>query len=255
MTIIGGFSLLESRNVLLNQVFNQLDSIRDVKKDQLEVFFNERKNDLHTLLDTISIFQQNTFQRIQTVQDYQKNQLENYFQQHLHNANILSANNLFAKTIAEVEIQVHEKNNPAELDKHKALFGKELQRYQQSYDYDDMLIIAKDGDIVYSVQEREDLGQNILQGKLKNTHLYKAFKKGLNDIAIQDFAPYPPANNQYLAFITAPIYYNNELVGVWIFSLQPKTINKIINQRNSMDGNTHLVGQIEDHINYSNSRL
>jgi len=32
MAIIGGFALFESRNVLSNQIFNQLSSIRDVKK-------------------------------------------------------------------------------------------------------------------------------------------------------------------------------------------------------------------------------
>ncbi len=248
MAIIGGFASFKTRNTISNQSFNQLSSIRDIKKDQLEDFFQERKNDMHILLETISIFKQNTFQKYQAIQKYEQNQLENYFEQHLHNIKVLSTNSILAKFIAEIELQVHEEIKPDTISKYKTLFGTELQKYQQSYDYDDMLIIAKDGDVVYSVKERTDLQQNILQGKLKNTHLQQAFQKGLNRITIQDFAPYFPANNQYTAFITAPIFNANELVGVLVFSLLPATINNIVNQDEISE--TYLIGQWNEKISY-----
>ncbi len=137
----------------------------------------------------------------------------------------------------------------------KIWFSDELQRYQQSYDYDDMLIIAKDGDIIYSVEEREDLTQNVLRGKLKNTHLNQAFKKGMNGITIQDFAPYPPINNQYLLFIAAPIFHNDELAGVLIFSILPKMINEIINRNDGIGGETYLVGRLNEQTSYRSDRI
>jgi signal transduction histidine kinase/DNA-binding response OmpR family regulator len=275
--IIGGVALFESRNALSNQAFAHLESVRELKKTQLEAFFIERKNDMHVLLDMVANLKQNAIQKLQAVQHNQKLQLEWYFQERLHDAHTLSKNHSLAEAVAKFHSVIHteehkdhkdQKHNAlAEKHEHHALeeetdwqsieaiFGDELK--QAGQEYDDLFLIAKDGHIVYTVKQGPELGRNVLGDLLKNTHLHQAFQKGLSGVAIQDFAPYEPANDQYMAFIAAPIFHHDELIGVCIFSLSPTAINAIVQNREGMrkTEGTYLMGQLNGQTRYRSNRV
>jgi len=267
LLLIGSFALFESRDALLNQAFYQLESVRDVKKAQLDGFFAERKSDMHVLLDMVTNLRQNAFQKLQAVQQHQRFQLEEYFQERLNNNRVLAINSVIAKVIKQIDVAIHTEEGNHHVKNHSSdenvwhtfetQFGNELQQYQKAYGYDDLLLIAPDGHIVYTVAKRRDLKQNVLNGFLKDTHLNQAFQKGLKGVAIQDFAPYPPADNQYVAFLTAPIFHDNELVGVWAFSLLPNAINAIVQKREAMGetGETYLVGKSNGQNSYRSNRI
>ncbi|MDM8565242.1 response regulator [Candidatus Halobeggiatoa sp. HSG11] len=260
LLLIGSFALFESKDALSSQAFNQLESIREVKKNQLERFFAERKNDMQVLLDMVANLRQSSFQKLHAIQGHQGYQIEKYFQERLNNLSVLAKNYSLTQAIEQLDKAVDsndqqiEKNILQNIEKN---FGDELVQYTKTYDFDDLLLIAPDGHIIYTTAKRLDLGQNILSGVLKNTHLQQAFQKGLREINIQDFAPYPPANNQYLAFITAPIFHNDKLIGVWVLSLLPKAINAIVNEREGMGetGETYLVGKSNGQNSYRSNRI
>jgi len=249
LLLIGSLAFFESRDALLNQAINQLESVRDVKKNQLEGFFAERKSDMHVLLDMVAGFKQNAMQKVQAVQQHQRSELKEYFRERLNNLRVLAKNDSITQAVKQINKAIKAHDQPAEKDAWQDIekhLGSELTQYHKVYGFDDLLLIAPDGYIVYSVAKRRDLEQNVLSGVLKNTHLSQAFQKGLKGVAIQDFAPYPPADNQYVAFITAPIFHDNELIGVWAFSLLPNAINAIVQKREGMGktGETYLVGKL-----------
>ncbi len=262
VTIIGSFALLKSRQALSNQAFSQLESVREIKKAQLDAFFAERENDMHVLLDMVANLKQNASQKLQAVQNYQKAQLEWYFQERLNNLRILSKNHSIAQAIAKMDDAFHAENHniKVEGDSWQSIedqFGSELKQYQEGYGYNDLFLIAKDGHIVYTVKRGFELGKDVLNGALKNSNLNQAFQKGLNGITIQDFAPYAPANNQYVAFMTAPLFYDDELVGVWAFSLLPDAINTIVQKREGMGqtGESYVIGQLNGQTRYRSNRV
>ena len=265
VTIIGSFAFLESQNAFLNQAFSHLESVRDIKKTQLEAFFAERESDMHILLDMVATLKQNAFQKLQAVQNSQKAQLERYFQERLNHIRVLSQNHAIIEALEQYQPIEQAHKHKTDAHDHKAIFsdtlenqlGHELKQYQQAYGYDDLFLITKTGQIVYTIKQGTELGRNVLKGPLKNSHLNQAFKKGLHGIAIQDFAPYAPANNQYVAFITAPIFHDDELVGVWAFSLLPDMISTIIQKPEGMGetGESYLVGQWDDQTRYRSNRV
>ena len=266
VTIIGGFAFLESRDAFLNQAFSHLESVRDIKKTQLKTFFAERESDMHVLLGMVATLKQNAFQKLQAVQNSQKAQLERYFQERLNHVRILSQNHAIIETLEQFQPVEQAHNHKTDDHDHKATSSstfekhlkKELKQYQQAYGYHDLFLITKTGQIVYTLKQGTELGHHLLNGALKNSHLSQAFKKGLNGIiAIQDFAPYAPANNQYVAFITAPLYHEDELIGVWALSFLPDTINTIMQKHEGMGetGDSYLVGQWDDQTRYRSNRV
>lgn len=136
-------------------------------------------------------------------------------------------------------------------------FGKALQKFNQEYGYEDLLLITKKGDIVYTVNKGPDLGQNLITGELKDTGLAKAFNQGLTQINIQDFTPYPPVNNQNMIFIAAPVFKYKKIQGVVVLRLGDKIINSIVHQRKGMgkSGETYLIGRTEGKQAYRSERI
>jgi len=242
--IIGAFSLLNTKEALKTEAFHHLESVLEIKKAQLEAFFEERQSDLNVLVDMQAKFMGKGFQELQFVQNSQKTQIEWYFRERLNNISVLSKNNLIAQALKSVE---------GESIKDK--IGTELTHYKQIYGYDDLLLITKEGEVVYTLAGRSDLGQNLFSN---NSPLKKGFQKGLNGIVIQDFEPYAPANNQYVAFMMAPVFHEEKLLGVLAFSLLPDSINAIVQQREEImgqTGSTYLVGKLNGQTRYRNDRL
>lgn len=258
--IIGTIALLNGRSALSNQAFEHLKSVREIKKAQLENFFLDKQRELQFLIETISTFKQNALQKLQSVQENKRVELEWYFQERLNDISVLSKMESISQALEQFDgafkAEGYKPNGLLSWQEIEARFGNELQQYQEKYGYDDILFIAKDGDIVYTVAKRADLGQNVLTGTIKNSPLSKAFQAGLKTIAIHDFEPYSIIDNRYVAFLTAPVFRFGELSGVLILSLLPNRIDTIVQQRQGMGktGETYLVGQLNGQTRYRSNR-
>ncbi|MDX8392024.1 MAG: sensor histidine kinase [Mariprofundaceae bacterium] len=78
----------------------------------------------------------------------------------------------------------------------------------------DLLIIAKNGDILHTIANENDAGTNLLTGSYKDSQLASAFRKSQKMLQthISDVAYYEPSAAQAL-FIVTPIIYDNQLLG------------------------------------------
>ena len=260
VAIIGSIATLTSRDALSKQAFSQLNSVREVKKAQIENFFANKQNDMHVLLNMVATFRQNAYQKLQTVQENKKAQLEWFFQERLNDIGVLSKTDSVSQALEQFDGAFHVEDYQAKGLAWQSIeerFGLELKQYQEKYHYHDLFLIAQDGDIVYTAAQRSDLGQNLFKGILKESPLNKAFQKGLKQITLHDFEPYSPANNQYIAFLTAPISRFGEPVGVLVLSLSHDPINSIVQRREGMGqtGESYVVGQWNGKVSYRSDRL
>lgn len=77
-------------------------------------------------------------------------------------------------------------------------------------DWNNLYLINRDGDIIYSMQKSSDLGKSLVMNPLKNTSLGRAYSQirteQEREIAFGDYAPYPPLANLPSAFLITRIY-------------------------------------------------
>ncbi|MEM7531864.1 MAG: adenylate/guanylate cyclase domain-containing protein [Chloroflexota bacterium] len=99
--------------------------------------------------------------------------------------------------------------------------------------YDDLLLISSERTVVYSVNKGIELGTNLATGPFRATSLSNVVNQIFADphpeqIHITDFDFYPPAGNQPMAFIAAPVYRSGRLAGVLAVRISTHNLNLIV---------------------------
>ncbi len=245
---VGVVSLWKTHNVLSEQVFKQLESLRDVKKIQLEDFFSERQIDMQVLLDIVSHLRQNAWDKLQSVQESKAVQIENYFQNRLNDIRILSHTEAVAHAIEQLDEAFELDGGEAGLTWSSilGLVEHELEYHRRTLGYQDLLLINTDGLVVYSSLQGKEFGTNLLDGEYNDTGLGLATKIVLNEkrLHMQDFSIYPPANNELALFSLGPVYRFDKLVGILAFRMDARALDNIVQRRKGMGktGESFLVG-------------
>ncbi|MDP3481386.1 MAG: histidine kinase dimerization/phospho-acceptor domain-containing protein, partial [Desulfoprunum sp.] len=252
LLVIGTLSITTSNKALSELAFGQLESLRDVKRTHIQRFFEERLGDMEVLLQTVTVFEQTAFAKMRSVQEVKKAQVEEYFRKFRADITVLATNvNLFKMKDFELLLDGQGGVRLATLDMYETqYFGTSLRQLARDYGYDDLLLITDQGNVVYTVARGPDLGQNLLTGPLKQSSLAACFKKGLKEVTIEDFAPYPPLKNQPMAFIAAPVVNTqlNITIGVVVFRISHRAMNTIVHRREGMgvSGETFLAGRLHE---------
>ncbi len=111
------------------------------------------------------------------------------------------------------------------------------------YGYDDILLVDNNtGIIVYSILKDSDFGSSLLEGPYRGTHLAEVFndsrRAGLkNFVKVTDFSPYEPSFNKLRAFISSPVFAGDTIIGVLVFKI---TVDRIIEVMSDFKG--HSLG-------------
>lgn len=207
-----------SSTALKDAAINQLVSIRDVKKDVITRYFNEREGDIRVL-------------SVNAVTEEGLSSLSTAFDQ----------GGVGSSTYKTAEKVVEEYFND----------------YIKTYGYYDLFLISLDGDIVYTVSKEADLGQNLLNGSLSTSGLGQAYAKTIEskDYSVADYTHYEPSNAA-AAFITMIVTNDrNQPIGVVGLQLSDEAISGIMMQNSGLGetGETYLLGS--DQIMRSDSRF
>ena len=119
-------------------------------------------------------------------------------------------------------------------------------QYVDLYGYRDVLLVNPDGKVFYSVRRGEDLGTNMVNGKLSGTKLGKAVQAAIKskEFAFADFEPYAPNGGAPTAFLTQPVMQNGEVSVVAVLEVPLDLINAFMTGREGLGetGETYLVG-------------
>ena len=143
---------------------------------------------------------------------------------------------------------------------------KEMMEFHEEYyanftkkaGYKDVyLVCKKHGHIMYSQAKRSDYGINLKLSKLINSGIGKVWQKALKEkrTVFVDMKPYTPANNTPSLFVGTPIISNGKIKSILVLQIEDKNINKIMQLRKGY-GKTqedYLVGS--DKLLRSNSYL
>ena len=208
LIIVSIIALNTSSASLKESAFNQLDAIMAVKKNQIEGYFEERYGDVVVLSN---------------------------------NPDVISAMIDFEKAFMDDGSTT----GGSEWSAMKQRYGGWLTEFKEKYGYYDLFLIAGDGDVVYSVAEESDLGQNLVSGSLKNSSLGRCFHKIAGSVAFGDFEPYAPSNGEPASFIGTPVVKDGRKIGVVALQISTDGINHIMKERTGMGetGETYLIGQ------------
>jgi methyl-accepting chemotaxis protein len=228
LVVVGWWSSQKATDALMQGSFNQLETVRSIKKNQIERFFHERMQDLQILsksTDTHTV-------------------IARFFKYH---------NDFNIQADAPYDVSTSEYKRIWEED------SSDLASYMSDYGYYDIFIIcAKHGHVMYTAAKEADLGTNLSVGPYKNSGLGKMWRRVVEtkEAVFQDFEPYAPSNNEPAAFIGYPVFDDNgQLESVVALQISLDAINEIMQQRDGMGktGETYLVGQ--DKLMRSNSFL
>jgi signal transduction histidine kinase/DNA-binding response OmpR family regulator len=99
------------------------------------------------------------------------------------------------------------------------------------YDYIyDIFLIDNKGNILYTAEEEDSLGTNLLHGKYKNTKFAQAYRETLEDgfMHFSDIELYGPSHDSVAGFITAPlINKRGKQIGVYVVQIKLDRIYKL----------------------------
>lgn len=243
---------------------NQLTSIRDTKKTQIEDYFKTIRSQVITL--SSSRMMVTALQQLKTSYDFvaedadinsMRTELAKYYNNEfnkeyakLNNGKQADTKSLLAKLDDEsVVMQYHyiRKNQNPLGNKHKLRDAKDGSRYSRIHNqyhppirqfleefgyYDIFIVDIESSDIIYSVYKELDFTTSLNDGAYANSGIgraYRAAEKMKKDgVAIVDFNPYTPSYGNAASFIASPIYDDNEKIGVLIFQMPVGRINEIM---------------------------
>lgn len=130
--------------------------------------------------------------------------------------------------------------------------------------YDVFIIEPESGYVVYSTYKELDFATSLDSGPYKTSGLAEAYRRGkrlsAGENVLIDFQSYEPSYGAAAAFVSAPIYEADQLVGVLVFQMPLDSINRLMTyggqwQESGMgqSGETYLLGG--DHLLRSASRF
>lgn len=254
--VIGITSLTKASSALDKQAFGQLETVRGIKKAQIEKFFGERRGDAAVLMETVTALKDEAFNKLEAINKIKKHQIERYFADRLNLMNDVQKNLRFTAGVEEFAGVFPAGLNSAE---YQAVFNKRhagLKTFEEIFVFYDVFLIDAKGNVVFTVEKESDLGENLVNGPLKDSGLARAFREGKNKTTITDFSYYEPSKD-HAAFISTPLKNDaGNLIGVAAFQLSTKQLNSIIQERTGMGetGESYLVGRAEGKTSYRSDR-
>ncbi|MCS6967040.1 MAG: SpoIIE family protein phosphatase [Cytophagales bacterium] len=274
LLIISTIEYYQITQILQKQAFEQLVSVREVKKNSIEIFFERKRAEIaffaqsRTVIDAMKEFKAAfTSANDMPVNKDQINALKAYYKKELIDKlpeqvqSQINVDSLLPSTNAGIFLQlqyltrirtpfvehpyhaIHEKYHPL------------MSRFLNTYEYYDIFLIDdQSGHIIYTVAKEIDFGTSLLSEFHANSNLGDLFRRirytGLkNQVIFCDYALYLPSYMAPAAFLAAPIFEGDKKIGTLAFQISINKINQVMTSNNAWkeeglgnSGETYLVG-------------
>ncbi len=131
-------------------------------------------------------------------------------------------------------------------------YYKEMTELQ---DFEDVLMLDTEGNVVYSAFKGVDLGTNLFDGPYRLSNLSEAYTTAMDrnivgDVVIADFAAYSPSLGSPAGWAVTPIADEGEVIGALAIELPIDRINDVMTvggewEENGLGktGETYIVGE------------
>lgn len=245
--ITGVLSYQIAKKSLHDQSFNQLVSVRDIKKKQIEEYFEKIRLDISALSEDPTICSaikemKRAFQEIGAEKAHELYVTKNPFHK-------------------EKRIDFLSATDGSEYSSTHAMFHPYFKGLLEKRGYYDIFLIdSETGNIIYTAYKEPDFGSNLTNGPYTNTNIARLYKEVNNSeshnvVMLADFEPYAPSDFAPASFIAAPISDGFNKIGVLALQIPIDQINNIMMGRAGLGetGETYLVGS--DKFMRSDSRF
>jgi class 3 adenylate cyclase len=122
-------------------------------------------------------------------------------------------------------------------------------------DFEDVLMIDAQGDVVYSAFKGVDLGTNLLDGPYRLSNLAEAYREAMTrnivgEVVLEDFQAYSPSVGSPAGWAVTPIAADGEVIGALAIELPIDRINEVMTVGGEwavnglgVTGETYLIGE------------
>lgn len=272
-------------NLLRNRSFEQLTTVREMKKKEIEAYFKATRQEIRFLAQDNSLVNamkdfKKAFDKIDSLHqdpELRKN-IVKYYQEELlakleyHERDTINIKEIIPKSKRSIFLQsqylVGNKNQfvPNEYQEVHEKYHNNLSNFLETYNYYDIFLVDDEsGYIIYSVVKEVDFATSLLSDAHKNTNIAKLFRKlrysGVKDqVLMVDFEQYLPSFLAPAAFLATPIFEGEEKIGTLIFQIPINQMDDVMTNHKSWreegfgeTGESYIVGQ--DYKMRSNSRF
>jgi methyl-accepting chemotaxis protein len=220
LVIVGWIANNNARSALLEKTFEHLQSVRDIKKKEIQSFFALRMRDARMLGDDPFVVQ--AFNEMKAAFDAGGGAGGGRFKGHTR----------------------EEFTAPAEYRTVHDRYFQTFKHYMELYNlYDIFLMDIQYGDTFFTVAKEADFGQRA--GNI-DSGLRDAWRGASKEgrIAISDTKPYAPSGNEPAQFFAAPIRENGRIIGILAVQITPAAVSAVMKERSGMGktGGVYLVG-------------
>lgn len=140
-----------------------------------------------------------------------------------------------------------------------ALYHPWYRDFVKKRGYEELYLVDKDGNVVYSVNKLQDFASNLNLGALRDTPLGEAFREGMRAQATQqtfiDLKEYSAFGGRATGFVSQPVYDDGEKIGVLVLQFPLGKLNEILSTESETGKTVEglLIG--EDRLSRNQSSL
>lgn len=260
---VGYLALSQSRTMLKQASFEQLEGIRSSRAGQIETYFTTMRSQVKTLTENDMIVGamvrfNHAFNKLNNViiPEAWNNEIRTYYRESylpglsknlgaepsfsVYNPRRQAARYLQYHYIVTNAHPVGEKDalmaaqDDSEYSKIHTRYHQRLRSLIKEFGYYDLFLVNfKTGDIVYSVYKELDFGTNLNDGPYRQSNLAKLVREVQAHpdrwlVRMVDFSPYEPSYGAPAAFLGGAIYNGPHIVGILAFQLPVDRINDIM---------------------------
>lgn len=202
-----------------------------------------------------------SFAELSAIQNIRKGQIESFFDSLMANSKVLAESNRIHELVALLENHEKRTTvdqsrllniNSQEYQQLVGPYMGALKSYTNTYNYYDLFIIdANHGHVLLTVGGEDDLGSNLTHGIYRDSGLAKAWRTVVEtgSTALIDFSPYQPSGGIQAMFIAQPIHDQQQnIIGVLAMQISPELVTNIVDSRQGMGdtGESYLIGIVNN---------
>jgi methyl-accepting chemotaxis protein len=244
---ISGSSIayLTSDSALRTTITNQLEGIRETKKRQIDIYFEERRGDANVAVETAHAFWEQAVNALTGMQTERDERIEKYFDRSLKALADTKLNIRFTQGIKDFSLAYAKGMQSPEYKAVVAAREKGLKSFKDNFGFANVLLVDAAGNVVYSTNKDSDVGQNLKTGSLRDSPLANVVTKARYESAIEDFAYYEPLK-EHVSFVATPLF--DEAGTYWgaaAFQISKAEINEIMQDRTgyTAEGESYLIAK------------
>lgn len=245
---VGIWSYYSSSKALEERAFNQLTSIRESKKTNIEAWFKEREVNMNQLVNSPVVISAIKELKVAFCEIKAEKVRELYI-----------TNNPFP---AGKKLEYFDARDGSNYSKIHARIHPFFKNFLEGYGYYDIFLVdAEKGDVLYTVFKELDFGSNLVSGTYNTTNIARLFKEinsanGNDKVAkLVDFESYAPSSGDPASFIARPVYDGDKKIGAVIFQIPINKMDVVMQEHSRLGetGEAYLIGA--DKKMRSNSRF